>query len=297
MTMTTRPQVTALMLVRNEDWIFAASLRAALAWCDNVFVMLHNCTDHSGDIVAEAAYEFGDRITTEIVNTDRDDGWREMDLRQSMFERAKMTYPTTTHFALVDADEMLTGNFAEHMPNLLVKLSPGQVLDLPMIVPVGNMGNRRIDRCVWTTAKISTAFGDGPGLSWSPRGTYQHHARAPRPESAPRVTLCHSDIDGGVHHCQWLSRARLTAKHALYKMVEVTRYPGRRTVEEIERIFSMALDTTNREIGPMPAHWLTGFESMIAVNQPPTEIIAQCQALLDEHGRDAFAGLNLFGVI
>ena len=103
--------LTALMPVRNEDWIIGFSLRAALQWCDNAVAINHASTDRSAEIIEEIQRETG-RVT---VLNEPDPKWDEMNHRQRMLDEGRRI--GGTHFAIVDADEVITGHL---VPNELL---------------------------------------------------------------------------------------------------------------------------------------------------------------------------------
>ena len=99
------------------------------------------------------------------------------------------------------------------------------------------------------------------------------------------------------------SEARLLAKHALYKVTERLRWP-QKDVREIDRYYSMCVNgATEREAGgwtfeTAPASWWTSYAHWLKyldVEAKPWQA-AEVRRLIAEHGRDMFAGLDLFGV-
>ena len=117
------------MPVRNEDWCLGLTARAVLLWCDMLVIYLHACTDRSSEIAAEVEREHPGRV---VVMTDEGSVWTEMSHRQSMLETAR--YLQATHIALVDADEILTGNLiTEIRPLIERQCRAGVILNLPWI--------------------------------------------------------------------------------------------------------------------------------------------------------------------
>src|SRR5580658_3305586 len=96
------------MPVRNEAWVLGLSARVALMWCDELVILLHACTDATSDIVRGLIQEFSERINP---IWDRDPTWDEMAHRQTMLESAR--WCGATHIAIIDADEVLTGNLIQ----------------------------------------------------------------------------------------------------------------------------------------------------------------------------------------
>src|SRR5580704_9704047 len=95
----------AVMPARNEAWVVGCSLRIALLWCDEVIVLDHASTDRTAEIVAEIAEQNPGRV--HVISESCAD-WPEMSHRQRLLETARQQ--KATHVAIVDADEVLTGN-------------------------------------------------------------------------------------------------------------------------------------------------------------------------------------------
>ena len=93
------------MPARNEAWCIGLSARVALLWCDELVILNHASTDETVDIVAELQREHPSRVHLISVPVDT---WTEMEHRQMLLDRARMA--GATHIAIVDADEILTGD-------------------------------------------------------------------------------------------------------------------------------------------------------------------------------------------
>jgi hypothetical protein len=285
-----KPKLIGLMLVRNEDWVIGLSARAALQWCDALYVYCHKCTDRTQNILDELSREYENRIMRSWSSSDQ---WDEMDMRQATLKMGRKW--GATHFACVDADEVLTGNLLPNIRRMVMGLKPGEALDLPMIPCWRSLTQYRNDESIWSRAYISTAFADDKGVAWKPeKSGYQHHHRLPYGVRAKRE-MRHGD--GGVMHLQFANWERLVAKHVWYRMVEVTRFT-KRTLENIETTYSQATNEDGLRTTPTPAAWWDPNQkwmSCVDFNSPPWQA-AECKRLYAEHGPEKFRGLNLFGV-
>lgn len=295
-------KVVGLLLVRNEDWILPLTLDAALRWCDAVVVVLHKCTDRSEAIVSEFMERYEDKTKVVYVYAHRfckdDEHWQEMTVRDGMYRLAKGFHPDATHFAMIDADEVLTHNLLPSIRGWCEQLAPGQILDLPMIAPSGSFTLYRADACVWTKSRITCAFRDAEGLGWKPRGTYHFHNRNPhgcRPDRiSPLNNVSTGQCEGGVFHLQWANKRRLKAKHVWYKLQEVLRWPDRETVEQVEWKYSQALDKTGLRLEQIPDNWIGDYPiHRVDLESPPWHEI-EIKAILEKYGREKFKGLDLF---
>ena len=287
-------RLIALMPVRNEAWMLGYSLRMALRWCDEVVVLDHASTDDSRRIAMVVREETGNLVH---LLFDTRGEWPEMEHRQRMLKAARGL--GATHIAMVDADEVLTANLVGSIRGK-IEASDGHCVGVPGYNLRGGLDRYHVNG-VWGHRRFSLAFRDNPALGWS-GDTF--HSREPRPQ-LPTICPC-SQGDGGVLHLWGASERRLRAKHALYKLVERIRWPGK-PVAEIDRMYSLAIhgDATNDAYGtpktwgysPVPPEWWDAeLRHYIDVDAVPWQE-AECRKLLEQHGTDKFIGLDLFGVI
>lgn len=290
-------RIIGLMLVRNEQWVIGASLTRALEWCDAVIVCMHRCVDLTHAIVR------GITTTTPRHPETKQDRvytmeepaaeWDEMDVRQRMLDAARGL--GATHIALVDADELLTDNLLSSIRGFFGALTPGELLNLPMVAVWKRLVKYRNDESVWARARLTVGFCDRADLVWQPRdGGYQHHCRAP--------VACEQGINsepiprggGGVMHLQFANRRRLIAKHWLYAYTDHVRWPGRRNPEQLNRIYSEALMNGEEGLADLPSEWVRGLrEDWIAFDEPNPWQREELRAMLARHGEEAFAGITL----
>lgn len=285
-------RLVALIPIRSEAWICGLSIRAALMWNDNVVALNHASSDKTGEILDEIQQET-DKLR--VIN-EPDPTWAEMGHRQRLLAEGRKI--GGTHFTLVDADEVLSGNLLNKGTRDQIEcLPPGSTLQAPMRNTYGAYDQYREDRSIWGNAITTLAFADAPHLSWKPKDGYEHHCREPH-GSRVGWRIYPQQLEGGVMHLQFASRRRLLAKHALYQIDEVLRWPGRRPVSEIKREYGMAPDWTGATIKSAPKSWWKPYEHLMGhlhVDAEPWQE-ADCRRLVAEHGRDRFAGLDLFGV-
>src|SRR5271154_3836415 len=116
------------MPVRNEAWILGLSARVALMWCDELVIRVHGSTDASHEIAVEVQGEHPGRVHALLHHGTQ---WDEMRHRQNMLEVARDA--GATHIAIIDADEVLTGNLVKGTPSPLWTIAaPGELLQLPL---------------------------------------------------------------------------------------------------------------------------------------------------------------------
>lgn len=286
-------KLVALMLVKNEDWILGLSARVALLWCDVIAFYLHDCTDGTQRIVDELEKEYGEERIVRAWNHAA--GWPEMDMRQALLEQGRKA--GGTHFALIDADEVLTSNLLPHIRARVEALRPGCMLEVPMAAMWKSIWQYRDDASVWSKAWLTLAFRDIPErCSWKPDvAGYQHHHRHPYGLRKHEREGEHGA--GGVMHLQFADWRRLVAKHAWYKMRERVTYPER-AISRIDDMYSQAVNETGVRTSTAPLHWWSMYSqwlSQLHLNREPWHADA-CRRYIAEHGAETFAGLDLFGV-
>ncbi len=291
-----------MMPCRSESWCVGLSLRVALLWCDAVIVFDHASTDRTADIVKEV---MGEVETGRVFYTrEEDPTWREMEHRQWMLEAARKI--GATHLAIIDADEVLTGNLVDLAP-LLARAAaaisqhsqPETILELPGYNLRGGI-NQYHSNGIWSNRWFSTAFADAPDLGWSGD---KFHSREP----GPRKLQSYRPIQqgqGGILHLWGASERRLRAKHRLYRVSERVRWPDK-PVAEIERMYSWAThgEPGNSAYGTpdtwtyasVPESWWKPYEQWMKYldleNEPWQN--AEADRIIAEHGKSFFDGLTV----
>lgn len=287
-------RLVGLMLVRNEAWILGASARAALRFCDALAVMDHGSEDQTLSLIWDLQAVYGaDRVIYGTTGGP-DCGWLEMDLRQQLLEQGRRI--GGTHWALIDADEILTANLVPLVREWCESVGPGEALEVPMLAAGPGLYQHRDDDSVWSRAWLSFLVGDRPDLAWRPAGDgYHHHHRLPYGVSPRPWRRGESKADGGVLHLQWASRRRIVAKHVWYRMLETIRYPGRMTADQLNEKYDAAL-SVGRHVDTPPEWWDGVDRFRIDLEAEPWYEFA-CREMWRAHGPEKFAGLNLHGLI
>lgn len=277
-------KLIALTPVRNDAWSLAASARAVLKWCDALIV----CQNGEPDPATTAAIPDDPRVTRLHHPSPN---WDEADIRLEMLEAGRRM--GGTHFALVDADEILTGNLVWYIRNMAEELDPGECLRLPWLHLWRSLDRFRDDDSPFgRQAATSVIFRDDPALTYRHLADgYQIHMRAPR-----GVELVEAKgRDAGLMHMQHITWGRVVAKQAMYRMVEHLRWGGTRSVEEINRRYRPATDETGLVLADVPREWWAGNEDireLIDVGAEPWQE-TEVRRLIEQHGRERFAGLDL----
>lgn len=283
-------KIVGVMLVRNEDWVIGASLRAALAWCDEVLVAMHACNDRTAAIVHEVVAQYGmDRMMGALF--DGDSYWDEMTVRQQTLMMAR--FMKATHVAIIDGDEILTHNWLPRIRGAFEALKPKETLEVPMVAAWDDVDHHRVGDPTWSQSWLTLGFCDHEDLAWKPAGDgYQHHNRPPY--GITKRTKFGQHGEGGVMHLQFANKRRLLAKHVLYRMVDHLRWPGRESVEQLNWKYDQALNPSGR-LEEIPKDWWGDWrKELVSVSGVPYQE-AEIAKLLAANGRTAFAGLDLKG--
>lgn len=288
-------KLIGLMLARNEEWALGLSARAALEWCDELVIVDHASTDTTARIISDLNGLYPWRIN----RSKWDDGekWDEMELRDHSLKLARKF--GATHAAIIDSDEILTGNLIYSIRPWIESLKPGEILEVPMIAAWRGINQYRDDASDWSRAWLSLAFPVTEDLTWQPAADgYQFHNRVPS-GIGNRIRTLKDKIDGGVIHLQFADWARLEAKHVHYRMTEHLRWPGRMSPEELNKKYDNAITEKDIQLKPCDPFWTARYQQWIGKHFRPgshpwyKSEVARMVAL---HGKAAFAGLDLRGL-
>jgi len=288
-------KVVATMPVRNEARFLELTVPALLMWADHVVMLDHASTDASLAIAERLASRFTGRIT---LLQNMDPTWHEMAHRQQLLDASRAQ--GATHIAIVDADELLTGNLLWKIRSELEQLGPGDVLQLPWVCLATGRPGHYFSSGAWHNNWASMGFADAPICHWSSeeRDGYDFHHRHPLGSKINWREGC-QDIEhhsGGLLHLQFLDGRRLRAKQALYKLTEVLRWPGREPVSVVDARYNLAVrDSATAAIAEINPTWLAPYEGVPLHDEEPWQE-AEVRRLIELHGRDRFAGLDLFGL-
>ena len=284
-------KLIGLMIARNEDWVIGFSLRTALRWVDHMVVLDHASTDKTPEIIAKIIDENPGKIT--LLN-ESNPVWMEMAHRQRTLDEGRKL--GGTHFAIIDADEVITGNLINLIRPLIEALSPGDVLNLPTIPAWKTIDRYRDDQSVWSRSQITVAFRDNGKMFWgSANDGYDHHSRIPRNSSDVICEPYKNKDKGGVFHLQFANWRRLKAKHYWYRMVETIRWPGRETPEQINKRYDEALDERDLRTKICHPAWLVGLaEHLVHLDLDAKPWFEdEIKTIWNRFGADPFRGLDL----
>ena len=295
--------LVGIMPARNEDWVLGLSARVALMWCDRLVLMNHASTDGTQRIIDELCEEFPTRVHAGYIHSDQ---WDEMKHRQLLLQATRNyvgDITGATHIALIDADEILTGNLVGNIREHVAALSLGEMLTLPLYNLRGGLNRYHLNG-IWGQRTVSVAFKDVNTASF--KGD-RFHSREPDGVQwrAAKMRGVNQGA-GGVMHLWGASERRLIAKHAHYKVTETLRWPEKDR-GTIDREYSQSVkgrpwigDTPDKwTFAEVPGTWWQPYDSIsggrLNVDGIPWQE-EEVRRLVAEHGRERFAGLDLFGL-
>lgn len=204
-----------------------------------------------------------------------------------------------THIAMLDADEIISGNLLSKIRGIAADLAPGHCLSVPMICVWRGLDQYRSDsNTVFHRAKTPVLFADHPSLDWAPRPDgYELHGRVPigtRAIHTPYVKPSH----GGVLHMQWASWDRLIWKQRWYVLRERSFYGQRDTAQVINERYQRSVDESGMQLSPIPEGWWAPYmkwRDRISLDGDRWHK-AECFRLAQQIGLGGMKGLNLFGL-
>jgi len=137
------PRIVGLMQIRNESCIIEQCLHALSLYTDAIVILDDASSDDTVQICASEAQKY--HIEKIICN--ETSAWEhrtEGDNRQKLLDAGREI--GGTHFIVIDADEMLTANFADnnYLRNIILRLNPGDRLGINIMHPWACMDRYRV---------------------------------------------------------------------------------------------------------------------------------------------------------
>lgn len=282
-------KLVGIMPVRNEAWCLGLTLRAGLKWCDQIVISDHRSTDGTPGILSAVTAE---NLARMAVNHDTRAEWHEMEQRQALLDAARGF--GATHIAILDADEILTGNLLPTIRGMIEQLPPGWLLQLPGYNLRSSLTKYHTNG-IWGNRVFSAVFHDHPKLHWAGDTFHQREPQGFGPKTVQPI----EQGQGGIMHLWGVSVHRLRAKHALYKVSERIRWPEK-PVQHIEAMYNLWKESSERwTYAETPAEWWAPYQDLrqyVSMDDSNPWQIAEVKRLIKLNGQDAFKGLDLFGI-
>lgn len=232
-----RPTLICVCPVRNEAWIIKRFVETAALWADHIIIADQGSTDATRGIAAS-------HPKVRIIDN-QGVGWDER-TRQDLLLRAARELPAPRIIFALDADEVLSANFASS-PEWATMLAapPGTEIymergDLyPFCQDIG------VFHSPW-----QFGFSDN-GRAHA--GIFIHGPRLPHDPHGPKLFL--GDIK--VLHYQYTDWARMKSKHRRYEVIETVHDPRRSPISIYRQYHHM--DSVNPWRGPIPLEWFSRY--------------------------------------
>lgn len=255
-------RILGVVLYRKDWWTIRYTLTAAIKWCDTVLLVLdQRSTEFEFVRLNQWIVENGKgRIyATRFVQKPDECEFREAEMRQHGLNHARAN--GFTHYAVIDADEALDATSLYRSRDIrerVFSLGKHEVLCAPQASPWCGLKKLRVDG--WFSNPLwSFAFKITDDLCWLNTDNYQMHRRL------PLAPWNHVPLHGAsLVHFQHASLDRLKAKAVWYKLVERVRFPGRLSVDELNKQYDWTLTGTPALID-MPL-------GMVLMHTPPLDI-------------------------
>lgn len=270
----------------NEDWILGYTARATLSWCDTLVVLDHCSTDNTSAVLADIQDEFG---RTRVIR-ETDPVFHPLRYYRRLAEEAKRL--GGTHLAIVDADEMVSGNMLERLRSTAAALTMDEVCEMPW-VPMVSLHERDYTgpRAEWKTGFLFCQL-NGEYESVPDGACDIHRSRIPL-NVTRLVPVIDRPEQGGFLHLAYIDRRRLLAKIVWWKMLEMLRWPGRRTPQWLNDYYIAPVGDGVQ----VPSEWYEPYQKYEQyVHVGGVSEVEKAARILWTANSARFSGLTTFGL-
>ena len=199
------PLIICLTPVKNEAWILDRFLQCASLWADHIIIADQMSTDGSREI----ALKYPKVILVDNPNIGE---FNEYKMRNILFEQGRLIEGEKI-FVVLDADEVLSGNFLQSEEwDTVKKANKGDYFSLDLI-------NIRLDlKCHWQASQLKRIYADD---NTKYNADIIHTAHIPIPQNGVHKILDEIKI----LHYQFTDWARMQSKHRWYQCFEMINRP------------------------------------------------------------------------
>eukprot|EP01006_Ploeotia_vitrea_P019351 TRINITY_DN51530_c0_g1_i1.p1 TRINITY_DN51530_c0_g1~~TRINITY_DN51530_c0_g1_i1.p1 ORF type:complete len:571 (-),score=42.15 TRINITY_DN51530_c0_g1_i1:1417-3051(-) len=217
------PKLAVLTQMRNCEDIIEYYLRSVAKLAD--IIVLFDDSSEDGTVLKSQQSLEKLNITFKILTKPPEgEMWDELVSYRTMTQTAR-DYGAT-HMAIIDTDEIMTGNLVadDLLKNIIYSLEPLEFLTVPLIHPLYSLHRYLVSAHDWVHAKhIQFAWSDDGKIDW--RTKDKHHV--PRIPFLPSATLkktksyiINSAPHMGAVHMKFVSSSFIRVKTAWYKHIE-----------------------------------------------------------------------------
>lgn len=280
-----QPKIIGLIPMRNEEIMIEQCLRGLAMITDEIIILDDASTDNSMAIIESLAKDCN------ITEIRRKKTWHrdEPGDRNALLNAGRAH--GGTHFVVIDADEMFTGNCLDNnfLRNAILSLQPGDVLIMNWIQLWKSVDFYRFDDSVWTYNYKPIIFADNPNAFYS--SEFLHTARIPW-----NLGGKYYRIDGytyGLMHFQFVNFDNVIIKHCWYRCLE--RIRTKKTGQEINAIYDW-FKPQNIHLEPAPREWFDNyyFFDRSIFDKEEKWRKAQIKEWIAQYGADFFSDLDIW---
>lgn len=201
-------KIITLVPVKNEGWVLKYSLTNFSLFSDEIIILDDQSTDETLSIVSEFP-----KVTRYVFDSQGEKNTNMSNRRNTLLAYGRAH--GGTHFVFLDADESLTEEFANTLPEQLQTLKPGESLAAPWLNVVAQDNEIVYSSSDTTNYKDFVFCDDGIQMF----GTAAlSEPRTPTKYSYKVVT--YEQARGGILHLQKLAKKHYDLKQAWYRMQE-----------------------------------------------------------------------------
>lgn len=276
-----KPTIVCLTPVRNEAWILERFLKCASLWADVIILADQGSTDDTVGIARRSS-------KAHIINN-QGQNYDEFARQELLIGAARRMVPGKRFLLALDADEMLTANFATSGEwRTMIASPPGTGFRFRWVNLCADM------RRAWLS-EHTFAWGFMDDNSQHV-GKCIHSARVPV-NAQSRQIICEEIM--GLHY-QYTDPGRLRSKHRWYQCFERVRNPRASGVKLFDQ-YHHFLRVRPADLVAVKPEWLQGYEQagidMTTVNKPSDGLYWWDSLVLDmlrKHGPAFFARENIW---
>lgn len=282
-----KKKIIGLVPQRNERNIIANCLKALSKFTDAIIVLDDCSTDDSVSIIKSLAKECNVVEIIEKKTWYRDEsGDRNLLLETGRKHKG-------THFIVLDADEILSGNclVENRLRNTFLKLNPGDRLAMHWYQLWRSFDKYRNDGVFAPVQSIWLFCDDG---KCSYEKSFLHTSRVP-PNLSGTVYFLPKNY--AIMHFQFVQWENLLIKQAWYRCLEHIRNPEK-SISEINALYKPSKDETNLVLENIPDNWFEPYSYIDKSAYLKPEVWRKEQILgwFTQYGKAFFEELDIWDI-
>jgi glycosyltransferase involved in cell wall biosynthesis len=219
-------KIIATLAVKNEEWCLEHCLKS-LSFVDEIIAVDDDSTDSTLDILKK----YNCKIVS--FNTKSKLYWREYETRTMLLEKARESL--ATHIISIDGDESCSELFIKNARDILLKLKPGQSLELEWLNLCSEDTYKKPEifkSFVFCDDKVSTFTPGFIGIS-----------RVPISNEIRPLRISDGNL---IFHYQFINREQYIYKQVWYMILDLLK--GERSAKRINNMYRHAAEINCEEI-------------------------------------------------